>query len=194
MRIRRRREVTRCSVAFTVAVTESQHGARRPWQRQPQRRPRQRSLHETTRSGPWSARSRESACTQHSAIGSARRGCSRSPCARTCSSAHSAASLCGDGDDDGGHLRRERCRFRLEHGASAAETRGDHGVRAGRCRPELQRRGNSDGQLAPTPARRLSLLAASSSVTADLYEGDGGVKLRTMAQARRKAKHCLPRP
>ena len=27
-----------------------------------------------------------------------------------------------------------------------------------------------------------------------LYEGDGGVKLRTMAQARRKAKHCLPRP
>ena len=27
-------------------------------------------------------------------------------------------------------------------------------------------------------------LAASSSVTADLYEGDGGVKLRTMAQAR----------
>ena len=30
MRIRRRREVTRCSVAFTVAVTESQHGARRP--------------------------------------------------------------------------------------------------------------------------------------------------------------------
>ena len=105
--------------------------------------PRQRPLHETTRSGPWSARSLESACTQHSAIGSARRGCSRSPCARTCSSAHSAASLCGDGDDDGGHLRRERCRFRLEHGASAAETRGDHGVRAVRCRPELQRRGNS---------------------------------------------------
>ena len=99
---------------------------RRPWQRQPQRRPRQRSLHETTRSGPWSARSRESACTQHSAIGSARRGCSRSPCARTCSSAHSAASLCGDGDDDGGHLRRERCRFQHVHGASAAETRGDH--------------------------------------------------------------------
>ena len=115
--------------------------------------PRQRPLHETTRSGPWSARSLESACTQHSAIGSARRGCSRSPCARTCSSAHSAASLCGDGDDDGGHLRRERCRFRLEHGASAAETRGDHGVRAGRCRPELQRRGNSDGQLAPTPVQ-----------------------------------------
>ena len=116
---------------------------RRPWQRQPQRRPRQRSLHETTRSGPWSARSRESACTQHSAIGSARRGCSRSPCARTCSSAHSAASLCGDGDDDGGHLRRERCRFQDVHGACAAETRGVHGARAGRCRPELQRRGNS---------------------------------------------------
>ena len=77
-------------------------------------------------------------------------GCSRSPCARTCSSAHSAASLCGDGDDDGGHLRRERCRSRLVHGASAAETRVDHGLRAGRCRPELQRRGNSDGQL---PAR-----------------------------------------